>query len=719
MQNFVCLATTFKIKSKLLKSKSKSKVKGKQKRNKRSSSKSFYRRNGIVGRKRKNVPQKLIFLMATLHMAKSGRLADKIKETLNERLLHETCSDHEKASLPPALPPETKATLEVPLHNMKFCQEVSETTSNFVNDEFIISTAVHDDHEDVEFFCMSTAERPVHQYTFDTDSVPIGVDTFASRCISPYAKDFVKGSLHRSTSNIKPYEKGSTLAVEAKGTIEWKIQSDDGTIHTVLIQNALYAPGGCMRLLSPQHVAQDATIGGQKVPTFSSEQLINRNVLAWGPSKAFIKVIPNSSRSNVPILFTAPSAKTYEAFAAEATSSLDTEECTIKTDSGSSNPGSNNPPAAEISETQQMLQQNEYEDENFQSFIHNNLNTAEISEVQSDQELAQSATTWQAELLRWHYRLGHVSFQKLQRMAKLGYIPKQLANVRIPTCAGCFFGKQGRTPWRVKGQNNKLRMTRAPGECVSVDQMESSSAGSIGQIKSRLTKRRHKYTVVFVDHYSRYVYVHLQERLTGEETVLAKQSFEQHMKSFGIQVKHYHADNGRFADNTFLQAVKESKQSISFCAVNAHWQNGIAEKTIRDLREMTRTQLLHSLANWPSALDVALWTYSLRYAAHVRNNVPMNNKTKSPLELLTNSETAVNLRHFHSFGCPVFVLNNKLQAQQHIKHWLPRSRLGIYLGPSPKHARSVSLVLNIHTGLVSPQFHVRHDNFFESTKGKL
>jgi hypothetical protein len=54
-----------------------------------------------------------------------------------------------------------------------------------------------------------------------------------------------------------------------------------------------------------------------------------------------------------------------------------------------------------------------------------------------------------------------------------------------------------------------------------------------------------------------------------------------------------------------------------------------------------------------------------------------------------------------------------LQAQQSVKSWLPQARLGIYLGPFPRHTRSVSLVLNLNTGLVSPQFHVKHDEFFE------
>ena len=48
--------------------------------------------------------------------------------------------------------------------------------------------------------------------------------------------------------------------------------------------------------------------------------------------------------------------------------------------------------------------------------------------------------------------------------------------------------------------------------------------------------------------------------------------------------------------------------------------------------------------------------------------------------------------------------------------WDARARLGVNLGLSPCHSRSVSLVLNLGMGLVSPQFHIKDDEFFETVK---
>ena len=75
------------------------------------------------------------------------------------------------------------------------------------------------------------------------------------------------------------------------------------------------------------------------------------------------------------------------------------------------------------------------------------------------------------------------------------------------------------------------------------------------------------------------------------------------------------------------------------------------------------------------------------------------------------------LKNFHTFGCPVYALKGDLQNHGGVtSKWEPRVRLGVNLGLSPRHARSVSLVLNLETGLVSPQFHVKHDEFFETVK---
>jgi hypothetical protein len=58
-----------------------------------------------------------------------------------------------------------------------------------------------------------------------------------------------------------------------------------------------------------------------------------------------------------------------------------------------------------------------------------------------------------------------------------------------------------------------------------------------------------------------------------------------------------------------------------------------------------------------------------------------------------------------------------MQQGMKIPKWMPRARVGIYFGRSPKHARNIASVLNLRTGFVSPQFHVKFDDTFEKVRG--
>ena len=82
--------------------------------------------------------------------------------------------------------------------------------------------------------------------------------------------------------------------------------------------------------------------------------------------------------------------------------------------------------------------------------------------------------------------------------------------------------------------------------------------------------------------------------MNGEETLQTKQAFERVAASHNVTVKHYHCDNGLFDSAIFNNNIVRSNQTISFCGVNAHHQNGKAERVIRDCTDGARTSLLHA-----------------------------------------------------------------------------------------------------------------------------
>jgi hypothetical protein len=234
-----------------------------------------------------------------------------------------------------------------------------------------------------------------------------------------------------------------------------------------------------------------------------------------------------------------------------------------------------------------------------------------------------------------------------------------------------------------------------------------------------LTTKRYKYATVYVDQFSRLGFVFLQKTATAEETVEGKRAFEAYARRHGVlRIENYHADNGIFKAHHWVKTCKQDGQGVTYAGVNAHHQNGVAERRIRELQELARTMLIHANARWSDSVTANLWPYAIRTANKSINHTPsfQDSARRTPMEIFTGSKVVSNPKHWKPFGCPTYVLNNELQGQKPYHKWRQRSKPGVYLGRSPLHGRNVSLVLDRDTGLVSPQFHVAFDPTFDTVK---
>ena len=192
-------------------------------------------------------------------------------------------------------------------------------------------------------------------------------------------------------------------------------------------------------------------------------------------------------------------------------------------------------------------------------------------------------------------------------------------------------------PWRGKESisSHEVFVATKPGETVSVDQMVSTKVGFLVQLKWQLTKKRYRCCTIFVDHYSRLHFVHHQVDDSSMETLAAKLAFEKFAAKHCVCISHYHCNSGRFADNSFKESCKNGRHRLTFCGVNAHFQNGIAERAIWDISESAQKQLLHACARWPAAVHFALWPYAVRNAVLLHNSLPVLEDRISRLELFS------------------------------------------------------------------------------------
>ena len=373
------------------------------------------------------------------------------------------------------------------------------------------------------------------------------------------------------------------------GSVAWDITDDQGHTHRVVIHDVLYVPEAQIRLLYPQQWSQLV-----KSRSNGSNEIIflNRSegvVLHWNKGRS-TKTIPWSHKTNTAYMRTATGYNNAIDFSRASTPHLKKNDTTL----------------IYINET--SLEENLYASNNTNTGTDQvfNIDLDSIAKSSNNSSLELRAQRDEAELIRWHQRLSHISFKRLKLLCMIGILPRRLASVPNPKYLACIYRELTRKPWRTKSSNSRIKVTTfsQPGECVSVDQLESPVPGFVAQLKGKLTKIR--YRAATVDHASRFGYIHFQPNLTSKSPLEAKQAFENYAVKSQIKIKYYHCNNSRFADNAFKNSAQVNNQTILYCGVNAQFQHGIAEKRIRDSQEAACTMLNHAKIRWPEAVNVNL-----------------------------------------------------------------------------------------------------------------
>ena len=506
---------------------------------------------------------------------------------------------------------------------------------------------------------------------FDTDTQWIGVDNRCSGCISHVKSDFV-GRMQPTTRTIRGFAGSRTVNVSI-GTLRWEWEDDKGTIHTFLIPNSYFVPDGKVRLLSPQHWAQTQAANKKNRENCGERTNGNGCELFWGNGHTKSIKLGNDNVATFPM---APGFKQFAIFCHEA--GIDsTSDDTVAMPAGIIS-DSDDDEEDGLSRSTQMQQTNPWvpstttEKRTSGLFNINGPESTKVTQLPEplpnivpDEESRQPITDM-SQLLTLHHQYAHIPMRKLQEMAKQGILPRRLAKCNIPTCSACLYARATRRPWRGKtrrdADNDETPTT--VGEVVSVDQLESPTPGLIAQITGKLTTKRYKYATVYVDQRSRFGFVYLQKTSSAEETIEGKKAFETYARRHGITIKNYLADNGIFKANLWVDECKRQGQGLTFAGVNAHHQNGVAERRIRELQDMARTMLIHANSRWPESVTTNLWPYAIRMANEAINDTPsfQDEDRKTPVELFANSNVTANPKHWKPFGCPVYVLDNQLQS---------------------------------------------------------
>ena len=518
--------------------------------------------------------------------------------------------------------------------------------------------------------------------------LPIVIDTGASGSITPIASDFTNG-IHKADLQSLTQVNGKT-PVCGQGLVEWPIEDVNGVCRTITT-DAYYVPDAGIRLFSPQ-----VYIGTNKTANLH----IDHTGIAFTLKCGTLLHFPFNKGNNLPFMLTERSLQSRRT--SHLTSSLSTLA------------------SQGVAVYNSLIDRSVFNRDNF------NLNPA------------------QQELLKWHCRWCHCDLSRVRmilskpRQSKHSsttgeFIPQIVVPTETGTstcetfcCTACLYAKQKRktadSSTEIKNKDLEGALTKNdlfPGDVVSCDQYMSPSKGRLIHTRGKeASSNQYVGGTIFIDHATNYLFTNHQVNLTAESTVASKHKCESMFDEFGIQIKQFAADNHPFRSKAWVaDCATQLQRPTRHSGVGAHHQI-LAERQIQTTFNWSRANLLHFVLHWPQMAKNRdnLWPFAVDYAVYMHNHLPTLDMRVSPLERLTNTlfGNHNHLTRAHVFGCPVYVLDPRLQDAKKIPKWSMRSRRGIYLGVSKHHSSTVHLVLNPETGIISPQYHCIFDDTFST-----
>ena len=340
--------------------------------------------------------------------------------------------------------------------------------------------------------CAAVAKPSAAVALFDTDSQVVGIDNRSSACMSNVSEDFVPGTLKPVTKvRVKTYQGYKDATNMQIGTLVYRFCDDDGVPHTFKVPNSFFDPDG-QRLLSPQHWAKH-----QKDPIrigTGNWTGPNEMVLYWKGRKHKRTIPLSNGSSNVGDLHLAPGHLNHKRFCESQRVDPETlpADFAFTADPTIIPPDEDEASAVELARDSRNFSdewETERDNESPRVFNLSGPSTQQaIKEapdvVVDEEDQMETKDPPVAELLRWHQRFGHLSFTKLQWMARKGIIPKRLAKCQTPFCSACAYAKATKRPWRSRTSQHEQRNVpiTKPGQVVSVDQLMSPAPGLIAQM---------------------------------------------------------------------------------------------------------------------------------------------------------------------------------------------------------------------------------------------
>jgi hypothetical protein len=314
-------------------------------------------------------------------------------------------------------------------------------------------------------------DRSTSTETYDSDSSWIGIDSLSTYCITNSMEDF-----SRRPMAIKTQIKGindTPAHVTFVGKGNFKLLDCKGQQHKFEIEKLYYCATKPMKILSPQHLDKmwkEKDSGHRLISSVDSDGC---GVLRWiHQNKSFKKFIPIDKRTGVPMFQSSPGYQrmhTYmtgnpglekddQIMCCQSVQVIEDEENSISEHIEEEYPMSYPQMGIEAQLTPKRSNLTIKTPKNWDGPIVIEFGDEDIHATPIADSSTMDPTS---EMLFLHYKLGHLSFNKIRQMAHSGLVPRKFLNCRIPRCAACMYGTATKRPWWTKQPPNSIQQGRS------------------------------------------------------------------------------------------------------------------------------------------------------------------------------------------------------------------------------------------------------------------
>jgi hypothetical protein len=298
------------------------------------------------------------------------------------------------------------------------------------------------------------------------------------------------------------------------------------------------------------------------------------------------------------------------------------------------------------------------------------------------------------------------------------YNNKSKTATSIPKCLSCLENK-GKKRSYTQHCGSITQDDHHPGSNTSIDHVDAANVpGYTWKHKGQPTLKKYKNFMLFVDHKTRLVYPSFQESKTALEACRSKCDYETFTKQYNATINLYHADNGAFRSEAFQKSIDKNHQKLNFSGVNAQWQNGLVERSNGTLCAAARSILNHAIYRWDTTITAELWPFAIQHVATIYNTTKRRSRDYdlNPWEQFTGEQSKLNQTDMHPLFCPVHILNRRMQEGTSPPKWTKRTTQKVYVGHLHHYSKSVPMIWDPKTKLLSPQLHVMFDDNFDTVQ---